>query len=76
MEDTYHYYVYENQRWNPFGGYTTHGLPTDRPMWSDETGCEKKSFETTKLPNRHWQWVSYFWSVLRCADPPRKLRCF
>ncbi|CAH0390168.1 unnamed protein product [Bemisia tabaci] len=58
MEDTYHYYVYENQRWNPFGGYTTHGLPTDRPMWSDETGCEKKSFETTKLPNRHWQWVT------------------
>lgn len=51
-------HVYENQRWNPLTGFTTRGLPTDRYMWSDETGREKLSKDSIKLQT-HWQWVIY-----------------
>lgn len=57
MTDTYSCYVYENQRWNPLSGFTTRGLPTDRPMWSDSTGKVRRSKETTRLLSMHWQWV-------------------
>ncbi|KAK9512765.1 hypothetical protein O3M35_001118 [Rhynocoris fuscipes] len=62
MTDSYCCYVYENQRWNPLSGFTSRGLPTDRPMWSDSTGHHKRSKETTKLLSKHWQWVSD-WAV-------------
>ncbi|XP_076684983.1 tectonin beta-propeller repeat-containing peroxin 23 isoform X2 [Andrena cerasifolii] len=58
MVDTHNYYVYENQRWNPVTGYTSHGLPTDRYMWSDATGRHKRTREHTKLLSMHWHWVS------------------
>lgn len=58
MVDTRNYYVYENQRWNPVTGYTAHGLPTDRYMWSDVTGRHKRTREHTKLLSTHWHWVS------------------
>ncbi|XP_031840486.2 tectonin beta-propeller repeat-containing peroxin 23 isoform X3 [Nomia melanderi] len=58
MLDTHNYYVYENQRWNPVTGYTSHGLPTDRYMWSDATGRHKRTREHTKLLSMHWRWVS------------------
>ncbi|XP_033340443.1 tectonin beta-propeller repeat-containing peroxin 23 isoform X2 [Megalopta genalis] len=58
MVDTHNYYVYENQRWNPVTGYTSHGLPTDRYMWSDATGRQKRTREHTKLLSMHWRWVS------------------
>ncbi|PSN51886.1 Tectonin beta-propeller repeat-containing protein [Blattella germanica] len=58
MIDTHSYYVYENQRWNPLTGYTAHGLPTDRYMWSDVTGKHKRTREKTKLLSMHWQWVN------------------
>ncbi|XP_066589836.1 tectonin beta-propeller repeat-containing protein [Prorops nasuta] len=58
MIDTHNYFVYENQRWNPVTGYTSHGLPTDRYMWSDATGRHKRTREHTKLLSTHWQWVS------------------
>lgn len=58
MMDTHNYYVYENQRWNPVTGYTAHGLPTDRYMWSDATGRHKCTREHTKLLSMHWHWVS------------------
>lgn len=58
ITDTQNYYIYENQRWNPLSGYTTTGLPTDRHMWSDVTGKQKRSKEHTKLLSMHWQWVS------------------
>ncbi|TGZ54256.1 Tectonin beta-propeller repeat-containing protein [Temnothorax longispinosus] len=58
MVDTHNYYVYENQRWNPVTGYTAHGLPTDRYMWSDATGRHKCTREHTKLLSMHWHWVS------------------
>lgn len=62
MSDTHAYYVYENQRWNPLTGYTTHMLPTDRNMWSDASGRHKRTREGMKLPSMHWQWVSD-WTV-------------
>ncbi|XP_053971353.1 tectonin beta-propeller repeat-containing protein isoform X1 [Hylaeus volcanicus] len=58
MVDTHNYYVYENQRWNPLTGYTSHGLPTDRYMWSDASGRQKRTREHTKLLSMHWHWVS------------------
>ncbi|XP_043272116.1 tectonin beta-propeller repeat-containing protein isoform X2 [Venturia canescens] len=58
MMDTHNYFVYENQRWNPVTGYTSHGLPTDRYMWSDVTGRHKRTREHTKLLSMHWRWVS------------------
>ena len=58
MSDTNHYYIYENQRWNPISGFSTTSLPTDRPMWSDITGRHKRSKEYNKLLSTHWQFVS------------------
>ncbi|KAK0174364.1 hypothetical protein PV327_010141 [Microctonus hyperodae] len=58
MTDTHNYVVYENQRWNPVTGYTSHGLPTDRYMWSDITGRHKRTREHTKLLSMHWRWIS------------------
>ncbi|KAL1140547.1 hypothetical protein AAG570_000477, partial [Ranatra chinensis] len=58
MTDSYCCYVYENQRWNPLNGFSSRGLPTDRPMWSDSTGCQKRSKETTRLLSMHWQWLT------------------
>ncbi|RZF34504.1 hypothetical protein LSTR_LSTR011746 [Laodelphax striatellus] len=62
MTDSRCFYVYENQRWNPLSGFTTHGLPTDRPMWSDSTGRKKRSKDTAKLLSKHWQWLTD-WAV-------------
>ncbi|XP_031344755.1 tectonin beta-propeller repeat-containing protein isoform X2 [Photinus pyralis] len=58
MTDSQDYRLYENQRWNPVSGYTSTGLPTDRHMWSDATGKQKRTRDQVKLPSMHWQWVS------------------
>ncbi|XP_068209881.1 tectonin beta-propeller repeat-containing protein [Palaemon carinicauda] len=58
MSDVRHMYVWENQRWNPVTGFTYRGFPTDRYTWSDQTGRLHKTRESTKLPSRHWQWIS------------------
>ncbi|KAM5229191.1 tectonin beta-propeller repeat-containing protein 1 [Ctenodactylus gundi] len=50
--------IYENQRWNPVTGYTSRGLPTDRPMWSDATGLQECTKAGTKPPSLQWTWVS------------------
>ncbi|XP_051905239.1 tectonin beta-propeller repeat-containing protein 1 isoform X2 [Hippocampus zosterae] len=55
-------HVYENQRWNPVTGYTDRGLPTDRPMWSDESGLRECTKCNTQLPSPQWAWVSE-WAV-------------
>uniref|UniRef100_A0A4W6DU58 Tectonin beta-propeller repeat-containing protein 1 n=1 Tax=Lates calcarifer TaxID=8187 RepID=A0A4W6DU58_LATCA len=55
-------HVYENQRWNPMTGYTDKGLPTDRPMWSDESGLKECTKGNTHPPSPQWSWVSE-WSV-------------
>ncbi|XP_030751064.1 tectonin beta-propeller repeat-containing protein [Sitophilus oryzae] len=58
MTDCQDYRVYENQRWNPVTGYTSSCLPTDRHMWSDASGRQKRIKEQVKLPTVHWQWIS------------------
>ncbi|XP_019761431.1 tectonin beta-propeller repeat-containing protein isoform X1 [Dendroctonus ponderosae] len=58
MTDSQDYRVYENQRWNPVTGYTASGLPTDRHMWSDVTGRQKRLKDQVKLLSARWQWVS------------------
>ncbi|XP_075880246.1 tectonin beta-propeller repeat-containing protein 1 [Nelusetta ayraudi] len=55
-------HVYENQRWNPMTGYTDKGLPTDRPMWSDESGLKECTKGSTHPPSPQWSWVSE-WAV-------------
>uniref|UniRef100_A0A3B5AZT0 Tectonin beta-propeller repeat-containing protein 1 n=1 Tax=Stegastes partitus TaxID=144197 RepID=A0A3B5AZT0_9TELE len=55
-------HVYENQRWNPMTGYTDKGLPTDRPMWSDESGLKECTKGSTHPPSPRWSWVSE-WAV-------------
>ncbi|XP_020793345.2 tectonin beta-propeller repeat-containing protein 1 [Boleophthalmus pectinirostris] len=60
--DVRNVYVYENQRWNPMTGYTDKGLPTDRPMWSDESGLKECTKSTTHPPSPQWSWVSE-WAV-------------
>lgn len=60
--DVRNIYVYENQRWNPMTGYTDKGLPTDRPMWSDESGLKELTKSTTHPPSPQWSWVSE-WAV-------------
>ncbi|XP_063242842.1 tectonin beta-propeller repeat-containing protein isoform X3 [Bacillus rossius redtenbacheri] len=57
MRDTHTHLVYENQRWNPLTGYTAHGLPTDRYMWSDKSGRHRRTRDKTRLLSMHWQWV-------------------
>lgn len=56
--DSQDYRVYENQRWNPVTGYTSTGLPTDRSMWSDITGKQKRTRDQVKLLSMRWQWIS------------------
>uniref|UniRef100_A0A667YA82 Tectonin beta-propeller repeat-containing protein 1 n=1 Tax=Myripristis murdjan TaxID=586833 RepID=A0A667YA82_9TELE len=55
-------HVYENQRWNPMTGYTDKGLPTDRPMWSDESGLKECTKGNTHPPSPQWSWVTE-WAV-------------
>jgi tectonin beta-propeller repeat-containing protein 1 len=38
------------------------GLPTDRYMWSDETGKQELTKDSIKLPSKHWQWMTD-WNV-------------
>ncbi|KAK9870500.1 hypothetical protein WA026_008057 [Henosepilachna vigintioctopunctata] len=58
MTDSQDYRVYENQRWNPVTGFASAGLPTDRPMWSDASGKQKRLKDQVKLQSKHWQWIS------------------
>lgn len=58
MTDTQDYRVYENQRWNPVTGYTSSMLPTDRYVWSDVTGKQKRTKDQVKLLSMRWQWIS------------------
>ncbi|XP_056143993.1 tectonin beta-propeller repeat-containing protein 1 [Lampris incognitus] len=55
-------HLYENQRWNPVTGYTDKGLPTDRPMWSDENGLKECTKGNTHPPSPQWSWVTE-WTV-------------
>ncbi|XP_054159863.1 tectonin beta-propeller repeat-containing protein 1-like [Oppia nitens] len=67
MTDTMSYICYENQRWNPLTGFAAKGLPTDRYMWSDETGRYELLKDSMKLLSKHWQWISE-WSIDYTVD--------
>ncbi|XP_014665242.1 PREDICTED: tectonin beta-propeller repeat-containing protein 1-like [Priapulus caudatus] len=57
--DVRNIHIYENQRWNPLTGYShNYRLPTDRAVWSDESGREQLNKEHIKPPSVHWQWIS------------------
>ena len=58
VTDESYVYVYENQRWNPVNGFSSRGLPTDRPPFSDVSGLIAYNKENMPLPNRHWTWTS------------------
>ena len=62
MQDRKYFYIYENQRWNPLTGFSVHGLPTDRYMWSDKSGKYSATKESIKLPSAAWAW-SGDWTV-------------
>lgn len=43
-------------RWLLFG-FCPRGLPTDRPMWSDESGLQECTKGNTQPPSPQWSWV-------------------
>uniref|UniRef100_A0A665W0J0 Tectonin beta-propeller repeat-containing protein 1 n=1 Tax=Echeneis naucrates TaxID=173247 RepID=A0A665W0J0_ECHNA len=45
-----------------FLAHLSRGLPTDRPMWSDESGLKECTKGNTHPPSPQWSWVSE-WAV-------------
>ncbi|XP_004617279.2 tectonin beta-propeller repeat-containing protein 1 [Sorex araneus] len=50
--------AYENQRWNPVGGFCEKLLPSDRWGWSDVSGLQPRPLDGVALPSPHWEWES------------------
>ncbi|XP_004840529.1 tectonin beta-propeller repeat-containing protein 1 isoform X1 [Heterocephalus glaber] len=50
--------TYENQRWNPMGGFCEKLLPSDRWPWSDVSGLQHRLLDGVALPSPHWEWES------------------
>ncbi|XP_059555241.1 tectonin beta-propeller repeat-containing protein 1 isoform X2 [Myotis daubentonii] len=50
--------AYENQRWNPVGGFCEKLLPSDRWLWSDVSGLQHRPLDGVALPSPHWEWES------------------
>uniref|UniRef100_A0A8C4KYG6 Tectonin beta-propeller repeat containing 1 n=1 Tax=Equus asinus asinus TaxID=83772 RepID=A0A8C4KYG6_EQUAS len=50
--------AYENQRWNPVGGFCEKLLPSDRWPWSDVSGLQHRPLDGVALPSLHWEWES------------------
>ncbi|XP_023420946.1 tectonin beta-propeller repeat-containing protein 1 isoform X2 [Cavia porcellus] len=50
--------AYENQRWNPMGGFCEKLLPSDRWAWSDVSGLQHRPLDGVALPSPHWEWES------------------
>ncbi|XP_017274045.1 tectonin beta-propeller repeat-containing protein 1 [Kryptolebias marmoratus] len=48
--------AYENQRWNPVGGFSDRLLPSDRWQWSDVTGLQHQLLDGVQLPSSSWEW--------------------
>lgn len=48
--------TYENQRWNPIGGFCNKLLPTDRHGFSSKDGLEERTFNSFSLPSLGWTW--------------------
>ncbi|XP_045397278.1 tectonin beta-propeller repeat-containing protein 1 isoform X4 [Lemur catta] len=50
--------AYENQRWNPMGGFCEKLLLSDRWPWSDVSGLQHRPLDGVALPSPHWEWES------------------
>ncbi|EAW76718.1 DKFZP434B0335 protein, isoform CRA_c, partial [Homo sapiens] len=50
--------AYENQRWNPMGGFCEKLLLSDRWGWSDVSGLQHRPLDRVALPSPHWEWES------------------
>lgn len=50
--------TYENQRWNPVGGFCEKLMPSDRWQWSDVSGLKHQLLDSLVLPSPHWEWES------------------
>nr|XP_035138588.1 tectonin beta-propeller repeat-containing protein 1 isoform X2 [Callithrix jacchus] len=50
--------AYENQRWNPVGGFCEKLLLSDRWLWSDVSGLQHRPLDGVALPSPHWEWES------------------
>ncbi|XP_012614885.2 tectonin beta-propeller repeat-containing protein 1 [Microcebus murinus] len=50
--------AYENQRWNPMGGFCEKLLLSDRWSWSDVSGLQHRPLDGVALPSPHWEWES------------------
>ncbi|NXE47050.1 TCPR1 protein, partial [Casuarius casuarius] len=50
--------TYENQRWNPIGGFCEKLMPSDRWQWSDVSGLKHQQLDSFTLPSPHWEWES------------------
>ncbi|OWA50709.1 Tectonin beta-propeller repeat-containing protein 1 [Hypsibius exemplaris] len=50
--------LYENQRWNPVGGFSSSLLPSDRYAWSDDAGRVSLTKDSFQLPSGSWRWES------------------
>ncbi|XP_030067827.1 tectonin beta-propeller repeat-containing protein 1 isoform X2 [Microcaecilia unicolor] len=50
--------TYENQRWNPVGGFCDRLLPSDRWPWSDVSGLKQQQLDSFQLPSPYWEWES------------------
>ncbi|CAL1279116.1 unnamed protein product [Larinioides sclopetarius] len=48
--------TYENERWNPFNGFSIKLLPTDRPHFSSADGLVSLPQENFQLPSKSWDW--------------------
>ncbi|XP_006889825.1 PREDICTED: tectonin beta-propeller repeat-containing protein 1 [Elephantulus edwardii] len=62
--------AYENQRWNPMGGFCVKLLPSDRWQWSDVTGLQHRPLDGVALPSPHWEWEAAWYVDENFAGEP------
>ncbi|KAM6407791.1 tectonin beta-propeller repeat-containing protein 1 isoform 2-T2 [Rhynochetos jubatus] len=62
--------TYENQRWNPVGGFCEKLLPSDRWQWSDVSGLKHQQLDSFTLPSPHWEWESDWYVDENIAGEP------
>lgn len=55
--------IFENQRWNPVGGFSQSLLPSDRWAWSDRTGRINCAKEGYALPSSTFRWIGDWYIV-------------
>jgi len=56
QEDSEDIFIYENQRWNPYEGFTDRLLPSDRWAWSNKSGTYQCPRNGYQLPSSQWRW--------------------